>query len=159
RPRPSLPPPNPPPPLSLISPDRPTSSCRRRSPPAMPPRSPLAPRTTVDLPPIGGVRLAAQACGVRYKDRVDVALMGLAPGRTVAGVSPRSLTASAPVDRCRANLAGGRARVVLVNAGNANAFTGRAGVESVDRCVAAVAERLGCRQREIFVASTGVIGE
>jgi len=125
----------------------------------MPPRSPLAPPVAPDPPPVAGVRLAAAACGVRYRGRADVCLIEFAPGTAVAGVFTRSLTASAPVERCRRHLSGGRARAILVNAGNANAFTGRAGVAAVDRLVKAVAARLGCRPREVFVASTGVIGE
>jgi glutamate N-acetyltransferase / amino-acid N-acetyltransferase len=125
----------------------------------MPPRSPLAPADAPALPPIAGVRLAARACGVRYKDRTDVCLLAFDPGTTVAGVFTRSLTASAPVERCRKHLKGGKARAILVNSGNANAFTGRAGVASVDRMVKALAARLDCKPTEVFVASTGVIGE
>jgi len=125
----------------------------------MPPRSPLAPETSPTLPPIAGVRLSARACGVRYKDRTDVCLMAFDPGTTVAGVFTRSLTASAPVDRCRKHLKGGKARAVLVNSGNANAFTGKVGTASVDRTVKGVAAQLGCKPTEVFVASTGVIGE
>ncbi len=125
----------------------------------MPPRSPLAPEASPTLPPIAGVRLAAHACGVRYKDRTDVCLMAFDPGTTVAGVFTRSLTASAPVERCRKHLKGGKARAILVNSGNANAFTGKVGTASVDRTVKAAANQLGCKPTEVFVASTGVIGE
>jgi len=125
----------------------------------MPPRSPLAPDNIPALPPLAGARLAARACGVRYQGRTDVCLLTFEAGTTVAGVLTRSLTASAPVERCRKNLKGGKARAILVNSGNANAFTGRAGVASVDRTVKATASALGCRPAEIFVASTGVIGE
>jgi glutamate N-acetyltransferase / amino-acid N-acetyltransferase len=125
----------------------------------MPPRSPLAPEASPTLPPIAGVRLAARACGVRYKDRTDVCLMAFDPGTTVAGVLTRSLTAAAPVECCRKHLKGGRARAILVNSGNANAFTGKGGTASVDRTVKAVAGQLGCKPTEVFVASTGVIGE
>ena len=93
----------------------------------MPPRSPLAPAQQPVLPPIAGVRLATRACGIRYKDRTDLCVIAFDTGTTVAGVFTRSLTASAPVDRCRANLKGGKARAVIVNAGNANAFTGKLG--------------------------------
>ncbi len=123
------------------------------------PVSPLAPATFPNLPPVAGVRLAALDCGVRYKNRTDVCLIELAPGSTVAGVLTRSLTASAPVEICRKNLSGGKARAVLVNSGNANAFTGKAGKAAAERSVRAVAEALGCRPREVFPASTGVIGE
>ena len=122
-------------------------------------RSPLAPERFPELPSIAGVRLAARACGLRYRGRKDVALFDFAPGTSVAGVFTRSKTASAPVEWCRQALAGGRARALLVNAGNANAFTGRAGEASVARSVEALRGLLGCRKREVFVASTGVIGE
>jgi len=125
----------------------------------MPPVSPLAPAAFPDLPPVAGVRLAALDCGVRYKNRTDVCLIELAPGSTVAGVLTRSLTASAPVEICRKNLSGGKARAALVNSGNANAFTGKAGQAAAERSVRALAETLGCRPREVFPASTGVIGE
>ncbi len=122
-------------------------------------RSPLAPAAFPAMPPLDGVRLAAQAAGLRYRDRLDVALIELAAGTSVAGVLTRSETAAAPVDWCRQALAGGRARALVVNAGNANAFTGRAGKGSVDRTVEAARQLLGCRRREVFIASTGVIGE
>jgi glutamate N-acetyltransferase / amino-acid N-acetyltransferase len=125
----------------------------------MPPRSPLAPSHAPRLPALAGVRLAARACGVRYKERTDVCLMEFAPGSAIAGVLTRSLSPSAPVDWCRQALKGGKARAILVNSGNANAFTGRLGKASVDRCVKAAAAGLKCGRSEIFVASTGVIGE
>lgn len=125
----------------------------------MPTVSPLAPTAFPTLPPIAGVRLSALECGVRYKNRTDVCLFELAPRTTVAGVFTRSLTASAPVEICRRNLAGGTARAVLVNSGNANAFTGRAGREAAERCAQATAGALGCKPRQVFLASTGVIGE
>ena len=90
----------------------------------MPPRSPLAPTQQPVLPPIAGVRLATRACGIRYKDRTDLCLIAFDKGTTVAGVFTQSLTASAPVERCQVNLKGGKARAAVINAGNANAFTG-----------------------------------
>jgi len=123
------------------------------------PRSPLAPARFPDLPPLAGVRIATRACGVRYRDRTDVCLMAFDPGTTVAGVLTRSLTAAAPVQWCRKALKGRRARAILVNSGNANAFTGRAGLAAVVHSVEAVAKALGCRPSEVLVASTGVIGE
>ena len=122
-------------------------------------RSPLAPARFPALPPVPGVRMAAGACGVRYKGRADVALFEFLPGTTVAGVLTRSKTAGAPVAWCRKALAGGKARALLVNAGNANAFTGGAGEDSVTRSVEATRALVGCAPREVFVASTGVIGE
>ena len=123
------------------------------------PRSPLAPRELPGLPLLDGVRLAAAACEIRYQARSDVCLIALDPGTTVAGVLTRSLTAGAPVDWCREALAGGAARAIVVNAGNANAFTGARGEATVEATVAETARLLGCTPREVFVASTGVIGE
>jgi glutamate N-acetyltransferase / amino-acid N-acetyltransferase len=124
-----------------------------------PPRSPLAPERAPALPALAGVRLAAGEAGLRYRGRTDIMLMELAPGTRMAGVFTRSLTAAAPVDWCRSALKGGTGRAVLVNSGNANAFTGRAGAAAVRETVRAAARLLGCREREVFVASTGVIGQ
>jgi glutamate N-acetyltransferase / amino-acid N-acetyltransferase len=112
-----------------------------------------------ELPPLAGVELAAKACGIRYRERADVCVMRFVPGTTVAGVLTRSLTASAPVELCRAHLAGGLARGIIVNSGNANAFTGDHGMAGTRRVATALAQRLGCAAEEVFVASTGVIGE
>jgi len=125
----------------------------------MPPRSPLAPTATPPLPALAGVRLSARACGVRYQGRTDVCLIEFSRGTTMAGVLTRSLSPSAPIDWCRQALKGGKARAILVNSGNANAFTGRKGDASVKRCVAGVAATLRCAREEVFAASTGVIGE
>jgi glutamate N-acetyltransferase/amino-acid N-acetyltransferase len=125
----------------------------------MPARSPLAPAATPALPAVAGVTLSTAALEIRYKGRDDTLLMRFAAGTSVAGVLTRSLTAGAPVVWCREALAGGRARAFVVNAGNSNAFTGKAGDASVARTVAAAAKLLDCGEREIFVASTGVIGE
>jgi glutamate N-acetyltransferase/amino-acid N-acetyltransferase len=122
-------------------------------------RSPLAPERFPDLPPLAGVRLATRACEIHYRARSDVCLIELAPGTSVAGVFTRSLTAGAPVLWCRKALGRGRARAVVINSGNANAFTGSVGIESVARVVEATACGFGCRSNEVFVASTGVIGE
>jgi glutamate N-acetyltransferase/amino-acid N-acetyltransferase len=103
--------------------------------------------------------MAAAEAGVRYKNRSDVWLALLPEGTQAAGVLTRSLTASAPVEWCRAALVHGTARAVIVNSGNSNAFTGRRGVEAVQRTVEGVAQVVGCRPEEVFVASTGVIGE
>jgi len=120
--------------------------------------SPLAPKTIVDLAPLSGVRLVSLACGLRYKGRDDLMLAELAPGTTVAGVFTRSLTASAPVLWCREALKGGSARFLIVNSGNSNAFTGRAGVASVKRTIDKASSVVGCKPEEVFVASTGTIG-
>ena len=121
--------------------------------------SPLAPAGFPALPLLPGVRLAACAAHIRYAGRDDLMLAELAPGSTVAGVLTRSLTAGAPVLWCRECLAGGAVRAIVVNSGNANVFTGRAGREAVEATAAAAARLLGGAQREVFVSSTGVIGE
>jgi glutamate N-acetyltransferase/amino-acid N-acetyltransferase len=121
--------------------------------------SPLAPATFPDLPAVAGVRFATAEAGIKYKNRTDVLLVAFDEGTAVAGVLTRSLCPSAPVDFCRANLGGGKARALLVNSGNANAFTGIKGRLAVDSSAAIVAEALGCATGEIFLASTGVIGE
>ena len=122
-------------------------------------RSPLAPDAFPDLPAIDGVRLGASACGIRYRERTDLMLALFDPGTTVAGVLTRSLTASAAVHWCRDALAGGVARALVVNSGNANAFTGSAGADAMRRTVAVAARLANCAGSEVFVSSTGVIGE
>ena len=129
------------------------------TPKAAHPVSPLAPKTFPRLPPLAGVRLATAAAGVRYKDRTDVLLALLAPGTQVAGVFTTSKTSSAPVLWCRDKLKGGEARVLVVNSGNANAFTGKAGQDGVREIASEAAAVAGCRAQEVFMASTGVIGE
>ena len=121
--------------------------------------SPLAPKAFPMLPPLAGVRLATVAAGVRYQQRTDVLLALLAPGTQVAGVFTTSKTASAPVLWCRDKLKGGEARVLVVNSGNANAFTGKAGEEGVREIAEEAAAVARCRSSEVFMASTGVIGE
>ncbi len=121
--------------------------------------SPLAPAGFPLLSPITGVRLAAHAAAIRYAGRTDLMLAELAPGSTVAGVLTRSLTAGAPVIWCRECLAGGQVRAIVVNSGNANVFTGRAGKEAVEATANAAAQLLACAPQQVFVSSTGVIGE
>jgi glutamate N-acetyltransferase/amino-acid N-acetyltransferase len=111
------------------------------------------------MPEVAGVRLAAGNCGLRYRDRDDLVLVELASGTTVAGIFTRSSTAAAPVVWCRAAMLGARARALVVNSGNANAFTGAYGQAGVRRSVTEAARLVGARANEIFVASTGVIGE
>ena len=125
----------------------------------MPAISPLAPKFYPDLPVVAGVRLATAEAGIKYKDRTDVLLVVLDEGTEVAGVFTRSKCPSAPVDWCKAGLATGKARALLVNSGNANAFTGKRGRETVKLSAAMVAEAVGCKARRVFLASTGVIGE
>ena len=121
--------------------------------------SPLAPEAFPVLPAIAGVRLATGRCGIRTPDRTDLMMAVVTPGTTVAGVFTRSLTASAPVAWCRRALKGGRAAAVVVNSGNSNAFTGRQGELTVAATVDSVAATLGCAPTEVFIASTGVIGQ
>ncbi len=123
------------------------------------PVSPLAPKSFTSLPPLAGVRLSAGQAGVRYKDRTDVLVAVLAPGTQVAGVFTKSKTASAPVDWCKTQLKAGNARALVVNSGNANAFTGKAGLEGTRQIAESAAAVVGCRAQEVFLASTGVIGE
>jgi glutamate N-acetyltransferase / amino-acid N-acetyltransferase len=111
------------------------------------------------MPPVDGVRFATGAAGIRYKGRTDVMLALLDKGTEVAGVFTKSKCASAPVDWCRARLGHGKARALVVNSGNANAFTGKTGAKAVKRTADLAAAAVGVRANEIFVASTGVIGE
>ena len=121
--------------------------------------SPLAPKSHPELPALEGVRFATAAAGIKYKGRTDVLLVDLDEGTEVAGVFTTSKCPSAPVDWCRANLAAGKARALMVNSGNANAFTGKKGRETVEASAAYVASALGIPAGEVFLASTGVIGE
>jgi glutamate N-acetyltransferase/amino-acid N-acetyltransferase len=112
-----------------------------------------------ELPPLAGVRLGAAAAGIRYKGRTDLVMVELAPGTTAAGVFTRNLCPGAPVDWCRAALKQGFARGVVINAGNANVFTGRRGRETTEATAAAAAALLRCPAEQVMLASTGVIGE
>jgi glutamate N-acetyltransferase/amino-acid N-acetyltransferase len=121
--------------------------------------SPLAPKSYPDLPAIAGVRLATAEAGIRYRGRTDVLYVALDEGTQVAGVFTRSKCPSAPVDWCRENLRQGRARALVVNSGNANAFTGLKGREAVALTAEIAARSAACEPAEVFLASTGVIGE
>jgi glutamate N-acetyltransferase/amino-acid N-acetyltransferase len=121
--------------------------------------SPLAPTDVPEMPAIAGVRLATAAAGIRYKNRTDVLLALFDPGTTVAGVFTKSKCPSAPVEWCRAKLKGGKARALVVNSGNANAFTGKTGKQSTAQTASIAAKAAGCKADEVFLASTGVIGE
>ena len=123
------------------------------------PLSPLAPEAYPALPPIAGVRFATVAAGVRYPGRTDVMMALFDEPAAAAGVFTRSKCPSAPVDWCRAQLGGGKARALIVNSGNANAFTGHKGIEAVEAIAAAAAKIIGAAPAEVFMASTGVIGE
>jgi glutamate N-acetyltransferase / amino-acid N-acetyltransferase len=123
------------------------------------PISPLAPKSLPELPPLAGVGIATAAAGIKYAGRTDLLAMVFDEGTRVAGVFTRSRCPSAPVEWCRTNLAGGRARMLVVNSGNANAFTGRRGREATALTTEAAALAAGCPVNEVFMASTGVIGE
>ena len=123
------------------------------------PVSPLAPKSIPKLPPIAGVKLATAAAGIKYLNRTDVLLALLAPGTAVAGVFTKSKCPSAPVEWCRANLKHGKARALVVNSGNANAFTGKSGRQACQFTAKIAARAIGCAPADIFLASTGVIGE
>jgi glutamate N-acetyltransferase/amino-acid N-acetyltransferase len=121
--------------------------------------SPLAPKHVPDLPAIEGVNLATAAAGIRYANRTDVLMVVLDKGTTTAGVFTRSKCPSAPVEWCRSKIKGGRARALVVNSGNANAFTGKTGREACKFTAELAAKALGCKPGEVLLASTGVIGE
>ena len=121
--------------------------------------SPLAPKTTPKMPAIDGLRIATAQAGIKYEGRTDLMVMVFDPGTSVAGVFTKSRCPSAAVDFCRANLGGGIARALVVNSGNANAFTGRRGAEATRMTADAASKAAGCSTGEVFLASTGVIGE
>jgi glutamate N-acetyltransferase/amino-acid N-acetyltransferase len=119
--------------------------------------SPLA-RPFPLLAPLAGVRIGTATAGYKNWSRADVTLVALEAGTAVAGVLTRSRCPSPEVELCRARLAGGRARGLVVNAGNSNAFTGLAGRAAAEAQTAAAAALLDCGVAEVFAASTGVIG-
>ncbi|GLK68452.1 bifunctional glutamate N-acetyltransferase/amino-acid acetyltransferase ArgJ [Hansschlegelia plantiphila] len=121
--------------------------------------SPLAPKSLPALPPIAGVRMATAAAGIRYAGRTDVLLATFTPGASVAGVFTRSRCPSAPVEWCRERVGGGTIRALVVNSGNANAFTGASGRAATRLTAELAAKAVGCSEDEVFLASTGVIGE
>jgi glutamate N-acetyltransferase/amino-acid N-acetyltransferase len=111
------------------------------------------------MPAIDGVRLSTAAAGIRYQNRTDVLLVQLEPDTAIAGVFTQSKCASAPVDWCRQNMKSRAARALVVNSGNANAFTGKTGREACQFTARIAAKAVGCRPGDVFLASTGVIGE
>jgi glutamate N-acetyltransferase / amino-acid N-acetyltransferase len=121
--------------------------------------SPLAPSNFPEMPEIAGVRMATASAGIRYKGRTDVLLALFDKGTTVAGVFTKSKCPSAAVDWCRDKIKAGKARVLVVNSGNANAFTGRTGREATRYTAASASKAANCRPGEVLLASTGVIGE
>src|SRR5271168_3104348 len=139
--------------------------CQDKAPMISSTVSPLAPTDVPDMPVVAGVTLATAAAGIRYKGRTDVLLAILDKGTTVAGVFTQSKCPSAPVEWCRAKLGGGKssnrgsARALVVNSGNANAFTGKSGRQATSLTASIAAKAIGCQPGEVFLASTGVIGE
>lgn len=121
--------------------------------------SPLAPTSYPEMPEIEGVRFATAEAGIKYKGRTDVLLARIDEGTTAAGVFTKSKCPSAPVDWCRDILKSGTARGLLVNSGNANAFTGKKGKAAVELSAKIAAGALGCSVDQVYLASTGVIGE
>ncbi|MBT7906516.1 MAG: bifunctional ornithine acetyltransferase/N-acetylglutamate synthase, partial [Marinovum sp.] len=124
--------------------------------------SPLAPKVFPKLPAVGGVRFASSAAGVKYQGRDDVMLTELAVGTAVAGVFTQSNTRAAPVLDCQrkiGNTSCDSGAAIIVNSGNANAFTGKSGDEAVEAIICAVAAELSVPEDRVFSSSTGVIGE
>jgi glutamate N-acetyltransferase/amino-acid N-acetyltransferase len=122
-------------------------------------KSPFAPKSFPRLPEIDGARVGGVAAGVKYRGRPDLFMAELDPGATVAGVLTTSRTRSSAVEWCAQVLKKGQARAILVNAGNANAFTGKAGAEGTEAMAEAAAAAVGCKKKDVLIASTGVIGE
>lgn len=121
------------------------------------PVSPLA-RPFPTIPPIAGVTPRVARAGYKDWGRCDLTYVELAEGTAVAGVFTRNVCCSSEVELGRQNVAQGRARALVVNAGNSNAFTGYRGREAVEAIMAQVSAHLGCPQEQVFVSSTGVIG-
>ena len=121
--------------------------------------SPLAPALVSDAPAVAGVKLATGAAGIKYRGRTDVLLVVMDAKTTAAGVFTQSKCPSAPVEWCREKVRAGKARALVVNSGNANAFTGRNGRAAAKFTADLAAKALGCKPGQVFLASTGVIGE
>ena len=121
--------------------------------------SPFAPASVPAMPVIDGVRFATAEAGIRYKGRTDLMVAVLDPGTVAAGVLTQSKTASAAVHWCRDSLKHGKARALVVNSGNANTFTGQRGRDAVATTAEFAGKAAGCAPNEIYIASTGTIGE
>ena len=121
--------------------------------------SPLAPEAFPVIPNISGVRMTSVACGVRYSGKLDLMFAEFDADTQVAGVFTQSQTAAAPVQWCKQALLEGKARALVVNSGNANAFTGKSGENTVRLTAEYASEKVNSKSNEIFIASTGVIGE
>ena len=121
--------------------------------------SPFAPKAIPEVPVIDGVRFAACEAGIKYRNRKDLMIAVMDEGTTAAGVLTQSKTCSAPVLWCRDSLKSGKARVLVVNSGNSNAFTGKKGRDAVALTAEFAMKAVGCAKDEVYLASTGVIGE
>ena len=121
--------------------------------------SPLAPKSFPQMPFVNGVRMATAETGSKYKGRPDLLLIDLVSGTSVAGVLTKSAAPGHPVIWCRDKLQKGTARGLVVNAGNANVFNGKSGMQAVEAIAKSVGTLLHCAKNEVYVASTGVIGE
>jgi glutamate N-acetyltransferase/amino-acid N-acetyltransferase len=121
--------------------------------------SPLAPKSFPQMPQISGVKLAVAECGIKYTHRADVMVAELAKGTVAAGAFTKSKTASANIWWGKDAIKSGKGRLLVVNSGNANAFNGKCGEDSVSRIVDACAALWGCQREEVFPSSTGVIGQ
>lgn len=122
-------------------------------------QSPLAPSSFAELPKLSGVSLKTAEAGIKYQGRTDVLLITFDEAVTVAGIFTKSHCPSAPVEWCKAQLNNHKAKAVLINSGNANAFTGAKGEESVRLSAEMVADTTNCPVNQVFLASTGIIGE
>lgn len=123
------------------------------------PVSPLAPTRWPQLPPLAGARLGCVEAGIKYQGRKDLTVIDFDEMASIAGVFTKSMCPSAPVDWCKSILATGKVRCIVINSGNANAFTGKKGHEAVEQTTSAAADVFNCNDNEIYLASTGVIGE
>ena len=121
--------------------------------------SPLAPKSFPNMPFVNGVRMATANTETKYKGRPDLLLIDLVSGTSVAGVFTNSTSPGHPVIWCRDKLPKGKARGLVVNAGNANVFNGKSGMQALEAIVKSVTTLLHCTKNEVYVASTGVIGE
>lgn len=108
---------------------------------------------------INGVKIATTNCGIKYKNRDDLLLIHFENTANVAGVFTQSSMPAASVVWCKKNIIHGNAKALVVNAGNANAFTGKIGEEVVIKTAKKIAQTLNCKEEEVFISSTGVIGE
>lgn len=113
----------------------------------------------MDCLPITGIRLSATKAGIRYPDRLDLVLIEIAEGSSVAGVYTQNAFCAAPVTLARKHLEQQSARYFLINTGNANAGTGRQGEKDAQRCCVSLAKLVGSEAEQVLPFSTGVIGE